>query len=204
MRALRRDDYRIELDRLPPDGSTLFIPANTSGLQRQRQAVFRLQDRPLPHHRVLLRLCEAPDRVHWSQCRPKAVSDWYLLGDARWSGVNGDVEPRIFGERDLVGMGGLVRALAVGTEKILLKTALGVFPEGSSGSPGADPGRLEVGRCSRGSFAPLGHGYRGAPRRRRGLFPPGTDVAGQGDSVAWCPGDDVAGRLQLDRPRRRG
>ena len=44
--------------------------------------------------------------------------------------VNGDVEPRIFGERDLVGMGGLVRALAVGTEKILLKTGVGGLSRG--------------------------------------------------------------------------
>ena len=49
----------------------------------------------------------------------------------RWGlGVNGDAEPRIFGERDLVGMGGLVRALGVGTEKIVLKSGVGGLPRG--------------------------------------------------------------------------
>ena len=45
-------------------------------------------------------------------------------------GVNGDVEPRRFGERDLVRMGGLVRAVAVGTEEILLKIGVGGVPRG--------------------------------------------------------------------------
>ena len=85
--GFHRDNYRLELDRLPPDGSTLFIPSSTSGLQRQRQAVFRLKGSPLPHHRALLTLCEAPDRVRWPRCRPKTVSHWYLLDDERWSGT---------------------------------------------------------------------------------------------------------------------
>ena len=96
--GFQRDHYRLELDRRPPDGSTLFIPSSTSGLKRQRQAVFRFKDRPLPHHRPLLKLCEAPDKVRWPRCRPETVSHWYLLDDARWSGT---VQQRQFVEKAL-------------------------------------------------------------------------------------------------------
>lgn len=96
--GFQRDDYRLELERRPPEGSTLFIPSSISGLQRQRQAVFRFKDRPLPHHRALLRLCEAPDKVRWPECRRKLVSRWYLLDDERWSGT---VRQREFVEKAL-------------------------------------------------------------------------------------------------------
>lgn len=85
--SVRRDDYRMELDRLPPEGSTLFIPSSTSGLRRQRQVVFRLKDSPLPHHRSLLTLCEAPEKVHWQRCARAPVTHWYLLDDERFSGT---------------------------------------------------------------------------------------------------------------------
>ena len=96
--GFQRDNYRLELDRLPPKGTTLFIPSSTSGLQRQRQAVFRFMDSPLPHHGPLLRLCEAPDKVRWPKCRPKDVSHWYLLNDERWSGT---IQQREFVEKAL-------------------------------------------------------------------------------------------------------
>ena len=96
--GFQRDNYRLELERLPPEGSTLFIPSSTSGLQRQRQAVFRFKDNPLPHHGPLLRLCEAPDKVRWPRCRPKAVSHWYLLNDERWLGT---IQQREFVEKAL-------------------------------------------------------------------------------------------------------
>ena len=96
--GFHRDNYRLELDRLPPDDSTLFIPSSTSGLKRQRQAIFRLKDSPLPHHRALLTLCEAPDKVRWPRCRPKAVAHWYLLDDEHWAGT---VQQREFVEKAL-------------------------------------------------------------------------------------------------------
>lgn len=96
--GFHRDNYQIELDRLPPDGSTLFIPSSTSGLQRQRQAVFRFRDSPLPHHGALLRLCEVPDKVRWPRCRPKTVSHWYLLNDEHWAGT---IQQREFVEKAL-------------------------------------------------------------------------------------------------------
>ena len=96
--GFRRDNYQLELERLPPEGQLLFIPSSTSGLQRQRQAVFRFKDSPLPHQGALLRLCEAPDKVRWPRCRPKAVSHWYLLDDERWSGT---IQQREFVEKAL-------------------------------------------------------------------------------------------------------
>ena len=96
--GFQRDNYRIELDRRPPEGSELSIPSSISGLRRQRQAVFRFRDCPLPHHRALLKLCEAPDKVRWPQCRPKPVSRWYLLDDECLSGT---IQQREFVEKAL-------------------------------------------------------------------------------------------------------
>lgn len=96
--GVRRDHYQLELDRLPPEGSTLFIPSSTSGLRRQRQAVYRIKDSPLPHHRGLLTLCEAPDKVRWQHCRPSPVDRWYLLDDTRWDGT---LQQRDFVEKAL-------------------------------------------------------------------------------------------------------
>ena len=96
--GFRRDSYRLELDRLPPEGSELCVPSSVSGLQRQRQAVFRFRDRPLPHHRALLKLCEAPGKVRWPECRPTPVSHWYLLDDESRSGT---IQQREFVEKAL-------------------------------------------------------------------------------------------------------
>ncbi len=94
----RRDNYQLELERLPAEESTLFIPSSISNLQRQRQAIFSLRDSPLPHHQALLRLCEAPNRVRWPRCQPESVSRWYLLGDEHWSGT---IQQREFVEKAL-------------------------------------------------------------------------------------------------------
>ena len=98
--GFQRDNYRLELDRLPLKGTKLFIPSSTSGLLRQRQVVFRFKDNPLPHHGPLLRLCEAPDKVKWPKFRPKEkdVSRWYLLNDERWAGT---IQQREFVEKAL-------------------------------------------------------------------------------------------------------
>lgn len=96
--GFHRDNYRLELDRFPPDDSTLFIPSSTSGLQRQRQAVFRFKDSPLPHQSALIRLCESPCKVRWPRCQPKSVSRWYLLDDEYWSGT---IQQREFVEKAL-------------------------------------------------------------------------------------------------------
>jgi hypothetical protein len=91
--GFRRDSYRLELDRLPPEGSTLFLPSNIAGLNRQLQAVYRLKDGPLPHHRGLLTLCEDPNKIRWRDVRAEGVDRWFVLGDDRW---NGTLEQRAF------------------------------------------------------------------------------------------------------------
>ncbi|MGA2128750.1 MAG: DEAD/DEAH box helicase, partial [Xanthobacteraceae bacterium] len=94
----RRDSYQLELERLPAADTRLFLPENTSGFQRQLQAVHRLKDYPLPHHRQLLRLCERQDRAHWPRVETPAVESWFLLKDERWQGTE---EQRQFVEKAL-------------------------------------------------------------------------------------------------------
>jgi len=96
--GFRRESYRLELERLPPPNTELCLPANLAGLQRQRSAVFRIKDSPLPHHRGLLRLCEDPQKVRWPPVRPEPITDWYVLRDDRWLGT---AEQRQFVERAL-------------------------------------------------------------------------------------------------------
>ncbi len=96
--GFRRDSYQLELEYLPPEGSTISLSVNLSGLRRQRQAVYRIKDTPLPHHRGLLRLCEHPDRVRWPRCTPVPVSEWYVLDDPNWNGTD---EQRAFVQRAL-------------------------------------------------------------------------------------------------------
>ena len=85
--GVQRDSYRLELDRLPPEGSTLFLPANITGFNRQLQAVYRLKDSPLPHQLGLLRLCEDPKSAHWPMVRPVEVDPWFILTDENWNGT---------------------------------------------------------------------------------------------------------------------
>ena len=96
--GFRRDNYQLELDRFPPEGSSLFIPSSISGIRRQRQAVYRIKDSPLPHHRGLLMLCEAPDKVRWPRFQRQSVQRWYMLDDDRWSGT---LQQREFVEKAL-------------------------------------------------------------------------------------------------------
>lgn len=94
----RRDRYQLELEKLPPEGSSLVLPVNTSGLRRQREAIFRVRDSPLPHHRGLLRLCEHPEKVRWPAVREGGVQRWHLLVDPTRSGT---LEQQAFVEKAL-------------------------------------------------------------------------------------------------------
>lgn len=84
---VQRDSYRLELERLPPEGSTIFLGSNTTGLNRQLQAVYRLKDSPLPHQLGLLTLCDAPRTARWQEVRPVEVDPWFILTDERWNGT---------------------------------------------------------------------------------------------------------------------
>ena len=80
--GFERDNYRLELDRFPPAGSKLYVPTNVVTLRRQQEAIYRFRDRPLPHHRPLLRVCEHPDKVQWPpQGRGRRVDRWRELRD---------------------------------------------------------------------------------------------------------------------------
>lgn len=88
--GFRRDTYQLELSDLPPKGTQLFLPANLSGFNQQLNAVYRLKDGPLPHHRGLLTLCEDPSQANWPPVKPVTLGekDWFLLGNAAWDGTN--------------------------------------------------------------------------------------------------------------------
>lgn len=103
--GFRRDNYRLELSELPPAGTELFLPANLGGFNQQLNAVYRLKDGPLPHHRGLLMLCEDPNRARWPLVVPVNIADedWFLLDDANWDGTGEQREfvKKALGTQDL-------------------------------------------------------------------------------------------------------
>lgn len=93
-----RDNYRLKLDELPPPKSSLRVPSDTRNLRRQSAAVSRFRRRPLPHHRLLLRLCENPEKASWPPCHRSSVRSWHMLKDERYSGT---LQQREFVEKAL-------------------------------------------------------------------------------------------------------
>ncbi|WP_428261746.1 AAA domain-containing protein [Haliangium sp.] len=87
VKGVDREQYRLRLDQLPPDGSRLHLPLDVRNLQRQRRALHRLVRAPLPHQRGLLRLCEDPGRVRWPSVVPVRPDTWYELRDETRSGT---------------------------------------------------------------------------------------------------------------------
>jgi len=99
VRDVRRDQYRLRLDRLPPEDSTLYLPVGNNP-KVQRRAALQLKDSPLPHHRGLLRLTEDPqrarserpgfERVPWERepLEPVQVDTWRVLTDLARSGTD--------------------------------------------------------------------------------------------------------------------
>lgn len=86
--GFRRDSYRLELSELPA-GPEIFLPANLGSFNQQLNAVYRLKDGPLPHHRGLLRLCEDPNQANWPPVLPVKIGekDWFLLNNPNWDGT---------------------------------------------------------------------------------------------------------------------
>lgn len=82
------DRYQLRLDRLPPEGTSLFLPINTHNVEGQQRAVRQLQEAPLPHHAGLLRLCEDPGKVRWPVFDPIAPQSWTELRDETRSGTD--------------------------------------------------------------------------------------------------------------------
>ncbi|MEX1365552.1 MAG: AAA domain-containing protein [Nannocystaceae bacterium] len=82
--------YQLLLERLPPQGSTLYLPVDIRNLHLQRRALDQLAGAPLPHHQGLLRLCEDPGHVRWP--RPSSVAlesgQWRSLTDPTRDGTD--------------------------------------------------------------------------------------------------------------------
>jgi DNA polymerase III delta prime subunit len=83
-----RERYQLQLDRLPPAGTLLYLPLDLRNLQLQRRALRQLAEAPLPHHASLLRLCEDPSRVRWPAATPRTPTRWYSLIDESRSGTD--------------------------------------------------------------------------------------------------------------------
>jgi hypothetical protein len=88
VKKVDQDRYQIQLDRFPPEGSTLYLPVDQRNLQLQRRALKQLGEAPLPHHQGLLRLCEDPERVRWPAISPVSISTWHALTDVSRDGTN--------------------------------------------------------------------------------------------------------------------
>ncbi|MCX4242514.1 AAA domain-containing protein [Paraliomyxa miuraensis] len=94
------DRHQLLLDRLPPEGSTLYLPVDVRNLYLQCRALYQLAQAPLPHHQGLLRPCEDPDHVRWPAVSPVALSSdgWRSLTDLTRDGT---CEQRRFVEKAL-------------------------------------------------------------------------------------------------------
>jgi hypothetical protein len=90
LRVLRIDAarWRLRLERLPPQGSVLYLPTNLSGLRLQERAIRQLRSGPLPAHRPLLRLCEPVRHARWPSVTAAHVDRWYELEDATRDGTD--------------------------------------------------------------------------------------------------------------------
>ncbi len=88
VKKVDRDRYQLLLDRLPPDGSTLYLPVDVRNLQLQRRALHQLTNAPLPHHQGLLRLCEDPQHARWPSVQPRWPTRWRSLTDETRSGTD--------------------------------------------------------------------------------------------------------------------
>lgn len=87
VKKVDRDRFQLLLDRLPPEGSTLYLPVDLRNLYLQQRALKQLADAPLPHHQGLLRLCEDPRHVRWPTVVPRVPQKWYALTDETRSGT---------------------------------------------------------------------------------------------------------------------
>jgi hypothetical protein len=87
VKKVDQDRYQLLLDRIPPEGTTLFLPVDIRNLHLQKRALRQLLDAPLPHHRGLLRLCEDPERVRWPAVEAEVPDQWFALTDPTRSGT---------------------------------------------------------------------------------------------------------------------
>ena len=105
IRIKSRDIERqtITVDRIPPNpNAILTLSPNAKYLERQRDMLLMLRDKPLAHHDKLLRLTEQGNQKErdrlWSDFELQEVKDWKVLTDDRYDGT---VEQREFVRRAL-------------------------------------------------------------------------------------------------------
>lgn len=89
VKRVDQDRYQLLLDRLPPEGTTIYLPVDLRNLWLQKRALRQLAESPLPHHQGLLRLCEDPARARWPQVQPVSIASdgWCSLTDESRSGT---------------------------------------------------------------------------------------------------------------------
>lgn len=88
VRRVDPDRYQLLLDRLPPEGTTLFLPIDLRNLYLQKRALRQLSEAPLPHHQGLMRLCEDPLHARWPTVHAQIPAQWRALTDPSRSGTN--------------------------------------------------------------------------------------------------------------------
>jgi len=105
IRIKSRDIERqtITVDRVPPNpNAILTLSPNAKYLERQRDMLLMLRDKPLAHHDKLLRLTEQGNQKErdklWSHFELEEVTDWKILTDERYDGT---LEQRDFVKRAL-------------------------------------------------------------------------------------------------------
>ena len=87
VKKVDQDRYQLLLDRLPPEGTTLFLPVDLRNLYLQKRALKQLSEAPLPHHQGLIRLCEDPQHARWPSVKPHNPVQWRALTDETRSGT---------------------------------------------------------------------------------------------------------------------
>ena len=105
IRIKSRDIERqtITVDRVPPnENAILTLSPNAKYLERQRDMLLMLRDKPLAHHDKLLRLTEQGNQKErdklWSDFKLEDVTDWKILTDDSYDGT---LEQRDFVRRAL-------------------------------------------------------------------------------------------------------
>lgn len=88
VKKIDQDRYQLLLDRLPPAGTTLYLPVDLRNLHLQKRALRQLSEAPLPHHRGLLRLCEEPEYARWPRVNSDPPTQWFSLIDDTRSGTD--------------------------------------------------------------------------------------------------------------------
>jgi Ni2+-binding GTPase involved in maturation of urease and hydrogenase len=93
-------DRELETNQLllekQPDKPVLLLKPNTYPLQKQMEAIRRLQDTPLPEHRPLLKLMETTTHVEW----PNLPNNWQVQDD--WKLLTESSRPGTDKQRDFV------------------------------------------------------------------------------------------------------